>query len=189
MKSQLTQYNDQAEVQQQFDDITDIQSQLQSIGVIYERWQANAVLAPNADQEAVLAAYKTDIDDLNNRFGFGSIDVVSLQADNPKKDELRQMFLSEHTHDDFEVRFFVEGQGLFFLRPQAERPNSVFAVLCTAGDLISVPAGMTHWFDMGDRPHFKAIRFFTTDQGWVGNFTGDDIAQRFPLFALPETAA
>lgn len=188
MKSQLTQYNDQADVVQRFDDAADIQRELQSIGVIYERWQANMPLAANADQAAVLLAYKTDIDALNARFGFNSIDVVSLQPDNPKKDELRQMFISEHTHADFEVRFFVEGQGLFFLRPQAERPNTVFAVRCTAGDLISVPAGMTHWFDMGDRPHFKAIRFFTTDQGWVGNFTGDDIAQRFPLFTLSETA-
>lgn len=180
MPSHLTIYNDQAEAQRQLADFDAIETELASVGVIYERWAANTPLAEDADQAAVLNAYADDVEQLNKRFGFNSIDVVSMQPNNPKKDEFRQMFLSEHTHADFEVRFFVDGQGLFFLRPQAQRPNTVFAMLCTAGDLISVPAGMTHWFDMGEQPHFKAIRFFTTDNGWVGNFTGDDIASRFP---------
>lgn len=183
MPSQLTIYNEQAEPQQTLTEKNAITQELADIGVIYERWNANQTLTTDADQEAVLAAYAEDIDTLNQRFGFNSIDVVSLQSDNPKKDEFRQMFLSEHTHADFEVRFFVDGQGLFYLRPQAEAPNKIFAMLCTAGDLISVPAGMTHWFDMGDKPYFKAIRFFTTDNGWVGDFTGDDIATRFPPLA------
>jgi len=55
-------------------------------------------------------------------------------------------------------------------------------VLCEPGDLISVPAHTTHWFDMGARPDFKCIRFFTTPDGWVGRFTGSDIATRFPDF-------
>lgn len=181
MQSQLTIYNEQSEILGQAQDPATIQEILNTIGVIYERWDAGVSLAADAAQDAVLAAYKTDIDTLNQRFGFNSIDVVSLQADNPKKDEFRKMFLSEHTHDDFEVRFFVDGQGLFYLRPQQQAPGKVMAIHCTAGDLISVPAGMTHWFDMGDKPFFKAIRFFTTDNGWVGNFTGDDIASRFPL--------
>ena len=55
-------------------------------------------------------------------------------------------------------------------------------VLCEAGDLIAVPDSMTHWFDMGPEPSFVAIRFFTEPDGWVGHFTGTDIAQRFPRY-------
>jgi 1,2-dihydroxy-3-keto-5-methylthiopentene dioxygenase len=55
-------------------------------------------------------------------------------------------------------------------------------VICEQGDLISVPDGTTHWFDMGPRPHFTAIRLFTNPEGWVANFTGSDIASRFPRF-------
>ncbi|MDD9893561.1 MAG: cupin [Gammaproteobacteria bacterium] len=183
MNSQLTIYNEQTEVQQQLSDSSSIQTALDKVGVIYERWSASTPLAADADQDAVLAAYASDIETLNQRFGFNTIDVVSMQADNPKKDEFRQMFLSEHTHADFEVRFFVDGQGLFYLRPQETAPGAVYALHCTAGDLVSVPAGMTHWFDMGDKPNFKAIRFFTTDEGWVADFTGDDIASRFPLLS------
>ena len=43
----------------------------------------------------------------------------------------------------------------------------VYAVLCTAGDLISVPANTQHWFDAGTHPSFTAVRIFTDTSGWV----------------------
>ncbi|MCB1802861.1 MAG: cupin [Gammaproteobacteria bacterium] len=155
-----------------------IASALDGIGVQLEHWQANQPLAADADQAAVLAAYADDVERLNARYGFQSVDVVALTPDNSQKAEFRQKFLSEHTHADFEVRFFVDGSGLFYLHVE----DKVYMVLCEKGDLISVPANTTHWFDMGSNPSFKCIRFFTTADGWVGNFTGSDIATRFPDF-------
>src|SRR5690606_22918470 len=102
-------------------------------------------------------------------------DVISLNADHPDKDALRQKFLSEHTHSEDEVRFFVDGCGLFTLHIDAR----VYEVLCERGDLISVPAGVAHWFDMGPAPRFVAIRFFNNTEGWVARFTGSTIADRF----------
>ncbi|MEW6444966.1 MAG: 1,2-dihydroxy-3-keto-5-methylthiopentene dioxygenase [Pseudomonadota bacterium] len=153
-----------------------ITRELAAIDVRFEQWDASHPLAADADQETVLAAYREDVERLNRAFGFRSVDVVSLRSDHPQKDELRAKFLSEHIHDDFEVRFFVDGQGMFYLHAHGK----VYAVLCTQGDLISVPSGVTHWFDMGERPDFKCIRFFTTPEGWVGHFTGSGIDQRFP---------
>jgi 1,2-dihydroxy-3-keto-5-methylthiopentene dioxygenase len=86
------------------------------------------------------------------------------------------MFLKEHTHSDHEVRFFVEGRGLFFLHPD----DKVYGILCEAGDLLTVPAHTKHWFDLGSAPDLKCIRLFTTPEGWVANYTGSDIAQQFP---------
>ncbi len=166
---------DEAETLTDFDSIS---ARLRDVGIQLERWQANQPLSADADQEEVLAAYSEDIERLNRQYGFQSVDVISLRPDNPKKAEMRRKFLSEHTHDDFEVRFFVDGQGLFYLHIE----NKVYTVLCTRGDLISVPAHTTHWFDMGTQPDFKCIRFFTTEQGWVGHFTGSDIAEHFPDF-------
>ncbi|MCS3904036.1 1,2-dihydroxy-3-keto-5-methylthiopentene dioxygenase [Methylohalomonas lacus] len=166
---------DEAETLTDFDAIS---ARLRDVGIQLERWQANQPLSADADQEEVLAAYSDDIERLNRQYGFQSVDVISLRPDNPKKAEMRQKFLSEHTHDDFEVRFFVDGQGLFYLHIE----NKVYTVLCTRGDLISVPANTTHWFDMGTQPDFKCIRFFTTAEGWVGHFTGSDIAEHFPDF-------
>ena len=81
----------------------------------FERWQAEQPLPIDADQAAVLAAYREDIEKLSAQYGFQSVDVVALGADHPQKAEMRQKFLNEHTHADFEVRFFVDGSGLFYL--------------------------------------------------------------------------
>ena len=152
--------------------------ELNSVGVLLEKWQANKKLPADADQATVIAAYQDSIDKLNQKYAFKSVDVVSLRPDHPQKKEFREKFLAEHTHDDFEVRFFVDGTGLFYLHLKGK----VYMILCTAGDLISVPANTTHWFDMGSNPSFKCIRFFTTENGWLGNFTGSDIATKFPSY-------
>jgi 1,2-dihydroxy-3-keto-5-methylthiopentene dioxygenase len=151
-----------------------IARKLAAIGVQFERWEVSAPLPPDADQETVVAAYRDSIDALNERYGFQSIDVVSLTPDHPDRAAMRGKFLAEHTHSDFEVRFFVDGSGLFYRHVN----DRVYAVLCEKGDLISVPANTTHWFDMGTRPSFKCIRFFTTPNGWVGDFTGSPIAEQ-----------
>lgn len=150
--------------------------ELHAIGVRFERWQAGQPLVADADEEAVLAAYRPQIDALMAEYGFQAVDVVSLTPAHPDKDALRAKFLDEHTHADFEVRFFVQGQGMFYLHADGK----VYTVLCEAGDLISVPAGTAHWFDMGAEPDFRCIRLFTTPEGWVAQFTGSDIAGRYP---------
>ena len=160
------------------DDPIEIASALAAQGVCFEQWSANQTIADDASQEEVLAAYQADIERLMKQGGYQSVDVISLAADNPAKDELRKKFLDEHTHSEDEVRFFVRGDGLFYLHIE----NQVFAVLCEAGDLISVPANTTHWFDMGGEPNFTAIRLFTNPEGWVANYTRNDIAKRFPNY-------
>lgn len=152
--------------------------ELQRIGVRFEQWQASQLIAPGDSPEAVMAAYQQDIDRLVTEYGFNSVDVVSIAPDNPQKEAMRQKFLDEHFHQEDEVRFFVAGSGLFSLHVG----DKVFEVLCEAGDLISVPDGTTHWFDMGPQPSFVAIRFFKQPDGWVGHFTGTDVAQRFPRY-------
>ncbi len=154
----------------------DIAATLSELGVRFERWEASAPLAPGASPEEVIAAYRHEIDKLMAEGGYCTVDVVSLDKDHPQKAELRQKFLSEHRHGEDEVRFFVAGRGLFTLHVD----DYVYNVLCEKNDLISVPAGTRHWFDMGDNPHFIAIRLFNNPEGWVAQFTGDDIASRFP---------
>jgi 1,2-dihydroxy-3-keto-5-methylthiopentene dioxygenase len=177
--SALTIYPDnQPQYGEQYTDFTAIQEQLSNIGVQFERWKANVTLTDDADQESVLAAYKDSIDRLKYQCGFQSVDVMKLTSDHPEKTVFRQKFLAEHIHDDFEVRFFVEGSGLFYLHIE----DKVYAVLCEQGDLISVPANTAHWFDMGENPQFTCIRLFTTPNGWVANFTGSEIAKTFPTF-------
>lgn len=161
-------------------DHAEMATALAKIGVDFEEWEAAQPITPGDPPEAIIAAYKPDIDRISAERGFTTIDVVSIAPDNPKRDEMRAKFLDEHFHKEDEVRFFVAGSGLFTLHVEGR----VYEVLCEAGDLISVPDGTLHWFDMGPEPSFVAIRFFQQPDGWVGHFTGTDIARRFPRYEV-----
>ncbi|MZR61861.1 acireductone dioxygenase [Alcanivorax sp. DP30] len=164
-----------AEPEQHLTDKQAMAEALAAAGVRYEQWQASAPLSENPSQDEVIAAYKADIDRLMKNEGYQTVDVVSMVPDHPEKEAFRKKFLDEHRHSEDEVRFFVEGQGLFTLHID----DRVYEVLCTKGDLISVPANTPHWFDMGSQPRFVAIRLFNNTEGWVANFTGSDIASQF----------
>jgi 1,2-dihydroxy-3-keto-5-methylthiopentene dioxygenase len=155
----------------------EIVRELAAIGIPMERWPVKP-LPEHADQAGTLAVYAPEIDRLNQAHGFVAIDVIHLEPSAPNKTEMRQKFLAEHTHDDDEVRYFLDGSGAFYVRNDA----LVYQIICTRGDLISVPRGTKHWFDTGAEPAFRVIRFFTNPKGWIGNFTGDDIATRVPLY-------
>ncbi|QFY41563.1 cupin [Candidatus Methylospira mobilis] len=159
-----------------FTGLDDISARLNEIDVRFERWTAGFEFGADASNVDVLNAYHDSIDSLKRFYGFQSEDVISVKADHPERVAMRARFLREHTHSDFEVRFFVEGRGLFFLHPD----DRVYAVLCERGDLISVPANVKHWFDMGEYPELKCIRLFTTPEGWVADYTGSEIAESFP---------
>ena len=158
------------------DDFAEISAQLKAAGIRIERWQTDANLAADADNDTIIAAYQAEIDRLVSERGYQTYDVVSMNPDHPDKAEFRKKFLDEHTHGEDEVRFFVRGHGLFIIHAGGK----VYSMLCEKDDLISVPANTKHWFDMGPNPTFTAIRLFNNPEGWVANFSGDDIGSRFP---------
>jgi 1,2-dihydroxy-3-keto-5-methylthiopentene dioxygenase len=180
--SRLTIYRDEDPLAAELDtaDEAQIREGLARINVGFERWAASRPLAFTDQDEDILVAYRPEIQRLERARPYGAVDVLRCAPDHPQREQLRAKFLAEHIHDDDEVRFFVEGSAMFYLHADAR----VHMVLCERNDLISVPAGMRHWFDMGSDPHFTVIRLFTTPEGWVARFTGDPIALRFPAFAV-----
>lgn len=158
-------------------DGSQIQSELGQRGIRFERWPARQELAEGAGSDQVLAAYADEIARVQAGGRYPTVDAIRLGPDHPERETLRRKFLSEHTHDEDEVRFFVEGRGLFCLHLGEE----VLQLLCERNDWIAVPAGTPHWFDMGAEPSFCALRFFDNPEGWVARFSGDPIADRFPL--------
>lgn len=179
--SRLTVYEEKAPETPILDteDFERIKASLGDAGILLERWSADRELADDADNDTILTAYKDDIDRLVQERGYQTFDVISMNPDHPDKAAFRTKFLSEHTHSEDEVRFFVRGAGLFVIHSEGK----VFSMLCTKNDLISVPAGTKHWFDMGSSPAFTCIRLFNDPSGWVADYTGDDIAEKFPKLA------
>ena len=157
-------------------DTASISGYLAERGIEYERWTPEPAVALDAPQEALLAAYAVKIDALKARGGYVVADVVDVKADTPGLEAMLARFNSEHWHDEDEVRLIVEGRGLFHIHP-AEGP--VFAIEVEAGDLIRVPTGTLHWFDLcGDR-RIRAIRLFQDPSGWTPHYTQSGVDRGF----------
>ncbi len=160
-----------------------IKSFLAEKGVFFDQWTCEVQFDDSASQEDILAAYAKDLQPFMKAGGYQSADVISIHALTPNYDQIRAKFLAEHTHDEDEIRFFVDGQGLFWFHLEN---TPVFNVLCQRGDLISVPTGTKHWFDAGvEQPFVKAIRIFTDTSGWTPHYTASGTEHQFLHFQLP----
>ena len=157
------------------EDPTVIASTLAAIGVRFERWPQAVAVDPDAEAEAILGAYRPHLDALMDGHA-GSADVLRLRPGNPAYSAMRQKFLDEHIHTEDEVRFFVHGGGHFILHANGQ----VYDAHCTQGDLISVPAGIKHWFDAGVEPCATVLRVYTDASGWTPHYTGAAISALFP---------
>lgn len=170
--------NDTQQILVDTTDIDIISRELEPTGATIERWTAATPLAAEASSEEILEAYKPQLDRLKSERGYVNADVIHVRPGNPNWPTLRTKFLSEHTHDEDEVRFFVEGSGAFYLHIG----DKVYQIIGTADDLLSVPEGTKHWFDGGTDGNFTVIRLFNDPKGWIAHYTGDLIADAVPNY-------
>ncbi len=156
----------------------EIRSFLDGRGIFFEQWATDVKVSADASNDQVLAAYAQQLKPLMEKGGYQTADVISVDRQTPNIEAIRDKFIREHTHSEDEVRFFVEGKGLFWFHKDSEE-DEVFSVLCEQGDMISVPANCKHWFDLGENPRVRAIRVFTDAAGWVPHYTNSGIDQRY----------
>ena len=154
----------------------DVAAFLARHAIDYEQWAPTHDVSSSATSEALLAAYAPQVDALKARGGYVTADVIDVKPDTPNLDTMLAKFNREHWHDEDEVRFIVEGRGLFHVHP-AEGP--VFAIEVEAGDLIRVPRGTHHWFDLCADRRIRAIRLFQDPSGWTPHYTGSGVDQGF----------
>src|SRR5574341_816611 len=90
-------------------------------GIEHERWTPAHSLSATASAEEVLAAYGKEIDRLKARGGYVTADVIDVRPETPNLEAMLAKFRSEHWHDEAEVRFILEGRGIFFIHRSEER--------------------------------------------------------------------
>ena len=158
-----------------------IAAHLGNIGITYERWELARDVGDNATPEEVLRAYGAEIETLKRRGGYVTADVIDVGPETPNLEAMLAKFSCEHWHDEDEVRFIICGRGLFHIRP---RKGPVTVIEVQAGDMISVPKGTWHWFDLcGDR-RIKAIRLFQDASGWTPHYTGSGVDRNYQPVCL-----
>ena len=158
-----------------------VRETLGRVGIDYERWQPSHPVPAGAPAEAVLAAYAAEIDRLKAAGGYVTADVIDVSPQTPNLDAMLAKFRKEHWHDEDEVRFILRGRGVFHIHP---RDAPVMAIEVGPGDLIRVPRGTHHWFDLCSERDIRAIRLFQDVSGWTPRYTDTGMDARYEPVCL-----
>lgn len=131
------------------------------------------------EKEQILTGLDSYFQQLQQTADYQSRDLIVLHPNIPNLDDLLTKFDRIHTHANDEVRYILDGTGVFgFVRPD----GSQVELTVEAEEYINVPAGTEHWFYLTPQRRIKAIRYFTDTEGWVPQYTGTEIHAR-PVLA------
>jgi 1,2-dihydroxy-3-keto-5-methylthiopentene dioxygenase len=172
-------------------DPKEISRYLFSINIDYERWKPAVDVATDAPAEQILAAYEPEIKRLQEVGGYVTADVIDVTPETAGLDEMLAKFSAEHWHDDDEIRYIIEGRGIFHIHP----PDApVTSIEVGPGDMIRVPGGTLHWFNLCEDRRIRAIRLFSDPAGWVPRYTDSGVEKDYeplcfgPAYIPPVTA-
>ena len=159
----------------------DIQARLAAVGIQYERWEPTRSVADDAPEQEILAAYRQEIARLQEEGGYVTADVIDVHPDTPGLDAMLAKFNREHWHDEDEVRFVIRGSGLFHVHLGG---GPVMAIEVRAGDLLRVPRGTPHWFDLCSEREIRCIRLFQDPSGWTPHYTDSGVDRKYEPVCL-----
>ncbi len=161
---------------------SDIQRELAPLNIQINSWKIgsdtklNSLLAQNmlsdGEKDYVLEGLDKYFQKLAATDGYQERDLIVLHSNIPNLDAILSKFDKTHTHADPEVRYIIAGEGIFgFIRPD----GSQVELTVQPEDYINVPSGVEHWFYLTSSRQIKAIRYFTTTEGWVPEYTDTEI--------------
>ncbi len=162
-------------------DVAEIREFLAPFGIWYEQWDVAGRIGSEATNEEILSAYAPEIERLKKAGGFVTADVINVSPATPGLDAMLAKFSKEHTHSEDEVRFTVKGSGVFHIHPAG---GPVFAIQVEAGDLINVPQGTQHWFDLCSDKTIRCIRLFQDISGWTPHYIEQGVHERYTPVCL-----
>ncbi len=158
------------------EDAGKILSYLAGIGIDYERWDYSRLVGPSASPAEILDAYANEIETLKAQGGYVTADVIDVNPQTPGLETMLAKFNREHWHDEDEVRYIIHGRGVFHIHP---REGSVVSIEVEPGDLIRVPRGTWHWFNLCESREIRAIRLFQDPSGWAPNYTETGVDSKY----------
>ena len=173
-----------------YTDLQLIKDELASLNITLNYWsvgnnpQLRELLAKDSlsqdEKEVVLQGLDGYFEQLKQTEGYKSRDLIVLNPDIPNLDELLAKFQPVHFHADNEVRYIIDGEGIFgFVRPD----GSQVELTIQPEEYINVPAGAEHWFHLTSARRVKAVRYFSNTEGWVPEYTGTEISYQLTVIS------
>lgn len=168
--------------------LSDISRELAALNLQLNHWsigdspELQTLLAKDAltddEKEQVLQAFDRYFEELKQTAGYQTRDLIVLHPEIPNLDGMLSKFNQCHTHADDEVRYIVAGEGVFgFVRPD----GSQVEVTVQPEEFINVPANTEHWFYLTPQRRIKAVRYFTSSEGWAPIYTGTEIRSQLAV--------
>ena len=157
-------------------DPDEIREFLAPFGLWYEKWDVEGRIGPDATNEDILEAYQPEIDRLKEKGGFVTADVINVTPETDGLEAMLNKFNKEHTHDEDEVRFTVKGSGVFHVHPDN---GPVFGITVESGDLVNVPRGTKHWFNLCNDKTIRCIRLFEDPGGWTPHYIEESVHENY----------
>jgi len=124
--------------------------QLKKEGVMYEKLD--------------LGNYQPALEQIKKANGYVAQDIVELTPQTPNLDTILAKFDKEHLHTDDEVRFVLDGSGIFDIRSKSDKWMRVEVF---RSDYISVPANKHHRFYVMEDKFIRCVRLFKDNTGWT----------------------
>lgn len=163
-------------------DIAQIGRELAPLGIQLHHWELSSdphiralITKPilnDEEKETILKAHDHYFNKLVKDAGYQTRDLIAIHSDIPNLDQMLAKFDKCHTHAEDEVRYIIDGDGVFgFVRPD----GSQVELLVEPPEYINVPVGTEHWFHLTATRRIKAIRYFTSTAGWTPEYTGTPI--------------
>lgn len=149
----------------------EVRNFLKKMGIEYRYWDVEAGGKPLLDRtslndqekEELLQGFENRFEELKSEYSYKSRDMIVLNPEIPGLDGMLTKFDKWHYHTDDEVRYIIDGSGIFGFHIQGEK----FEVKVSQNDFISVPANTNHWFKLDENKKIKAIRYFQDMSGWT----------------------
>ncbi|MFQ4136970.1 1,2-dihydroxy-3-keto-5-methylthiopentene dioxygenase [Nodosilinea sp. PGN35] len=163
-------------------DLPSITATLAPLGIQLHHWpigenaELRSLLAQESldgsEKETVLTGLDHYFQRLQASDGYKNRDLIVLNPNVPNLDALLAKFDKIHSHADNEIRYIVDGEGVFgFVLPD----ESQVELTIEPEEYINVPAGTEHWFVLTKSRRIKAVRYFIGTDGWVPEYTGREI--------------
>src|ERR1700686_2530391 len=134
--------------------------ELREFGVLHQR-------LPGEARAAEMARIK-------RHHGYRDEDEVALSTETPNLDAICAKFDKEHYHTLDEVRFVVDGQGIFDVRDAGDQ---WVRIEVDAGDLIIIPANKYHRFYLTSAKTIRCLRLFLNNEGWAPLYRQAEVAK------------
>ncbi|MGP6240181.1 1,2-dihydroxy-3-keto-5-methylthiopentene dioxygenase [Cuniculiplasma sp. SKW4] len=153
----------------------DAEKFLKERNIRYDKWDIEKISSIEKNDNEILRVFNDEIEALKEEGNYLVADVINIDSKTPNLEIMLEKFKKEHVHSEDEVRFTIDGSGIFYINMDGK----VFSIEVEPGDLLGVPAGTKHWFDLCQDKHIIAIRLFKDKSGWTPYYTNSGVDRKY----------